>query len=176
MFYSLKQLIRQLLLSIASSSLTSVKYRLMIYKLLGMKLGEGVFIEPDVSFYNTDLSKIRLGDRVYINHHVVFDNFASIVIDADVAIGMGTKLITSTHYFGPETRRGGRGYKLPVTIGRGCWIGASAVILPGVVIGDGSIVGAGAVVNQMIEENGLYVGVPAKRVRDLVVEEEFVTL
>lgn len=55
----------------------------------------------------------------------------------------------------------------PITVGKGCWIGANAIILPGVTIGDGCIIGAGAVVNKDCAPNGLYVGVPTKRVRDL---------
>lgn len=134
-----------------------------------MQLGEGVFIEPDVYCFDPDLSNINLGDRVYINRNVSFDNYAQISVGTDTAIGMGTTIVTSTHHLGPEHRRGGKGYKLPVSIGRGCWIGANVTILPGVKIGNGVVVGAGALVNRDLESNSVYAGVPAKLVRAIAV-------
>ncbi|MCR4913326.1 MAG: acyltransferase [Lactobacillus sp.] len=56
---------------------------------------------------------------------------------------------------------------MPVKIDDGCWIGANVTILPGVHIGKGCVIGAGAVVNKDCEPNGVYVGVPAKRIKDL---------
>ncbi|WP_249354641.1 DapH/DapD/GlmU-related protein [Rhodococcus sp. USK13] len=55
-------------------------------------------------------------------------------------------------------------------VGDGCWIGAGAIILPGVTVGEGCVVGAGAVVTRDCSPNGLYVGSPARRVRDLDTE------
>ena len=80
---------------------------------------------------------------------------------------MGVKLITSFHEFGPSRQRAGPGAKAPITIGDGCWLGASAMVLPGVEIANGCIIGAGSVVVQNTKPNGLYVGVPAKRIKDL---------
>ena len=54
-----------------------------------------------------------------------------------------------------------------MTIGDGCWLGARAVVLPGVRIGAGSIVAAGALVTRDVPPNSLVAGVPAKLVRDL---------
>jgi acetyltransferase-like isoleucine patch superfamily enzyme len=54
----------------------------------------------------------------------------------------------------------------PITIGHDVWIGARAIILSGVTIGNGAIVGAGAVVSRDIEPYSINVGVPAKKVRD----------
>ena len=51
----------------------------------------------------------------------------------------------------------------PIEIGKHCWIGANAVILPGVKLGDRAIVGAGAVVTKSFPEDALLVGVPAKQ-------------
>ena len=56
---------------------------------------------------------------------------------------------------------------MPVKIDDGCQIGANVTILPGVHIGKEYVIGAGAVVNKDCEPNGVYVGVPAKRIKDL---------
>jgi acetyltransferase-like isoleucine patch superfamily enzyme len=80
---------------------------------------------------------------------------------------VGTLVLTSTHAIGPHHARLGDWRYLPVTIGAGCWIAARSVIMPGVTIGDGCIVAAGAVVLEDCEPDGLYAGVPARRIRDL---------
>lgn len=56
----------------------------------------------------------------------------------------------------------------PVSIGKYCWIGAGAKIMPGVTIGDWTIVGAGAVVTKSFPEGYTVIGgVPAKKIKDL---------
>ena len=53
----------------------------------------------------------------------------------------------------------------PVNIGKGCWIGEKAVILPGVTLGDKCIVAAGAVVNKSFPPYTLLGGVPARALK-----------
>lgn len=55
----------------------------------------------------------------------------------------------------------------PVHIGKNVWIGANAVILRGVSIGDGAIIAAGAVVNHDIPAYEVWGGIPAKKIREL---------
>jgi len=55
----------------------------------------------------------------------------------------------------------------PIVVGDGSWIGTRATVLAGVTVGDGCVIAAGAVVTDDCEPDGLYVGVPARRVRDL---------
>lgn len=54
-----------------------------------------------------------------------------------------------------------------ITVGDGCWIGTNVTILPGVNIRNGCVIGAGSLVTKDCEPNGLYVGVPAKRIKEL---------
>lgn len=58
------------------------------------------------------------------------------------------------------------------TIGRDCWIGAHAIIMVGVTIGDGAIVAAGSVVTKDIEPYWIYGGVPAKKIKRRFTDEE----
>lgn len=62
---------------------------------------------------------------------------------------------------------GGEEYTFPTLIKDGCWVGANVTIIPGVTIGEGCIIAAGAVVTKNCEPDGLYAGVPAKRIKDL---------
>jgi maltose O-acetyltransferase len=110
---------------------------------------------------------VQIGQGTFVNFGCVFDNLAPVRIGARCDIGMEAMFVTSTHApGGPERRAGAVGSK-PVTVGDGCWIGARAMVMPGVTVGDGCVVAAGAIVTRDCERHGLYAGVPAQRVRDL---------
>lgn len=76
-------------------------------------------------------------------------------------------IMTGTHHFGDARQRWGHDRSGPVVIGDGGWIGARVTVLPGVTIADGCVVGTGALVREDCEPDGIYVGVPARRARDL---------
>lgn len=59
-------------------------------------------------------------------------------------------------------------------IENGCWIGANVTVLPGVTIKSGTIVAAGAVVVRDCEGNCIYGGVPAKKIKNLPVDEKHI--
>lgn len=84
-----------------------------------------------------------------------------------VAIGPNCVFLGATHEFGDAQRRARKARGGDITIGNGCWIGGNVTILPGVMISEGCIIGAGSVVTKNTEKNSLYVGVPAKKVRNL---------
>jgi acetyltransferase-like isoleucine patch superfamily enzyme len=58
----------------------------------------------------------------------------------------------------------------PILIGKGCWIGTNAVILPGVQLGDNVKVGAGSVVTKSFGDNVTIAGVPAKIISGIIEE------
>lgn len=62
----------------------------------------------------------------------------------------------------PELREQLYQYNMPVHIGRNCWIGAGAVIMPGVSIGDNTVIGAGSVVTRDIPSNVVAAGNPCR--------------
>jgi maltose O-acetyltransferase len=121
-------------------------------------------IGPGCYFHS---SEIRIGSGSTINHGVHFENVARVTIGERCGLGIDTLVLTSHHPIAGSDQRFGPWSVLPVTIGDGCWIGARATILPGVTIGPGCIVAAGAVVNRDCAPDGLYAGVPARRIRDL---------
>jgi len=55
----------------------------------------------------------------------------------------------------------------PVTIGNNVWLGAGAIVLPGVTIGDGSVIGAGSVVTKDVPSNVLAFGAPCRVIRSV---------
>lgn len=55
----------------------------------------------------------------------------------------------------------------PIVIGNNVWIGAGAIVLPGVTIGDNAVVGAGSVVTKNVEANTVVAGDPAKPIKSV---------
>ena len=58
-------------------------------------------------------------------------------------------------------------FNIPVRIGKNVWIGAGAIVLPGVTIGDHSVIGAGSVVTKDIPPNVVAVGNPCRVLREI---------
>ncbi|KQU46709.1 acetyltransferase [Rhodococcus sp. Leaf278] len=110
---------------------------------------------------------LRLGAGAFVNHGCYFDTVADIDIGDGVFLSDHVRVLTSTHEVGAPTRRAGRLVGKPVTIGTGTWVGSGAVIMPGVRVGAGCIVGAGSLVTKDCDPDGVYVGSPAIRVRNL---------
>lgn len=88
-------------------------------------------------------------------------------IGDNCALGMGVLLCNSNHYTDNPEKRAGKVYAEPIVIEDGCWIGARAIVLPGMRIGKGTIIAAGAVVNKDCNPHSLYAGVPAKKIKSL---------
>ena len=98
------------------------------------------------------------------NFDVYIDNLG-VTIGKDVAIGPGVKIITSKHNTQNIWTWDDRE---PVNIGDRCWIGANAVILPGVTLGPHTVVGAGAIVTKSYPRGYcVLVGNPAKKIKDI---------
>lgn len=110
---------------------------------------------------------ISVGDSCFIARHVYIDASALVQIGNNVQIGPFVKLLTSTHEIGSADRRAGEPRSSRIVIEDGVWIGAGAIVLPGVTIRAGSVIGAGALVIADCEENTMYAGVPAREIRKI---------
>ncbi|EID80220.1 MULTISPECIES: acyltransferase [Rhodococcus] len=148
---------------VQASAFVPVWLRVLLLMAAGAKVW-GAGICSGCHFGSKD---VTMGLGTFVNRGVLFDGTAPITLGRQVAVGHRAQFITSTHEIGPSSGRGGRVVDRPIVIGDGCWIGAGAIILPGVTVGDGCVIGAGTVVTRDCEPNGLYAGSPARRVRDL---------
>ena len=106
-----------------------------------------------------------LGDGVFLNFNCVILDVCEVRIGALTQIGSGVQILAADHPRDPAQRRALLESGKPVTIGENCWIGAGALILPGVTIGDDAIVGAGAVVTRDVARGATAAGVPARALR-----------
>ena len=81
--------------------------------------------------------------------------------------GPNVIIATAGHPILPELRERAYQYNAPVHIGQNCWIGAGAIILPGIIIGDNVVVGAGSVVTMDLPSSVVEVGNPCKVLREV---------
>ena len=109
---------------------------------------------------------LRLGSDVYLGHNCYVGN-GPIVIGDEAVIGAQAILSGANHrHQAGSVRWSGSDYA-QLVIGKGVWVGARAIILSGVTVGDGSIVAAGAVVTKSVRPNVLVAGVPAREIRQI---------
>ena len=125
---------------------------------LRLKIGPGVAIHMHC-FFSGRL--IAVGDRTVINRGCYLDGRGGLEIGSDASISPECYLLSLTH--DPQDK-GFAGRAKPVVIGNRVWIGARALILPGVRIGEGAIVGAGAVVTKDVESFTIVAGNPARKI------------
>jgi maltose O-acetyltransferase len=138
-----------------------LRWRLM--RLIGFDVRRSS-IAPCCFFGST---RVAIGEGSHISYRCFFDGLDRVTIGRNCDIAMEVLFGTSTHRIGDARRRGGESIKAPVIVGDGVWIGARAMVMPGVTVGDGCVIGAGSIVTKDCQPNGLYVGAPARRVQDL---------
>lgn len=94
----------------------------------------------------------------YIGRECLFDQEVPELITVEANVTISSRVIVMAH-------DSHRGIVAPIRICRGAFIGAGAIILPGVVVGEGAVVGAGAVVTKSVPAGEVAVGNPARLLR-----------
>ena len=134
------------------------------------EIGEGCYIEPP--FYaNWGGKHVHFGKKIYANFHLTLVDDTHIYVGDHTMFAPNVTVATAAHPISPALREKGYQYNLPVHIGRNCWIGTGAVILPGVTIGDNTVVGAGSVVTKDLPANVVAVGNPCRILREISEED-----
>ena len=128
------------------------------------ELGKDCYIEPPL-YTNWGGRHVHFGDRVYANFGLTLVDDTHIYVGSYTMFGPHVTVATAGHPILPELRRQNYQYNAPVRIGENCWIGAGAVLLPGVTIGDNVVIGAGSVVTKDIPSNVVAVGNPCRVLR-----------
>lgn len=123
----------------------------------------GLWIQPP--FYCDYGSNMVLGEKVFFNFNCVVLDVAQVTIGNRTLCGPNVQLYTATHPLNYHQRASGLEYAKPITIGDDVWIGGSAVICPGVSIGDRSVIGAGSVVTSDIPADVFAAGNPCRVIK-----------
>ena len=142
------------ILHILMGHVPSNKLRVNILKSLGADINGDVYIGQDLLIPNAGDGQI---DQLHIEDQVAISPRVTIVLNVDPRPSPLQKIYT------PKVS--------PITIKRGAWIGAGAIILQGITIGECSVVAAGAVVTRDVPPYTVVAGVPAKVVKDLLTDK-----
>ncbi len=140
--------------------------RQAMMKKMFAEVGKDCYIESPFHS-NMGGAHVHLGDNVYLNFGVTMVDDTHIYIGSKTMFGPNVVVATAGHPILPELRAQGYQYNAPVHIGENCWIGAGALIMPGVTIGDNVVIGAGSVVNKDIPSNTVAVGNPCRVLREV---------
>ena len=135
--------------------------RSLLERIWGQSLDASVRMFPP--FYTAFGKTTRVGKNVFVNFGCTFLDQGGITLEDGVFIGPESKILTEAHPEQPEILHTLQ--TEPVVIRRKAWIGAGAIILPGVTVGENAIVAAGAVVTKDVPDNTIVAGVPAKTLR-----------
>lgn len=165
------------------------RFRVLLFRMLGMQMGsrnrfeagrarrvnlikmgnlnhftEGWFLWPEDLPSNE--KKIVIGNNNYFNKSLMIDACGVVTIGNNCMFGPDVYITDSNHVYGmgvdPHDGPMNRGR---VTIGNCCWIGAKAVILKDVELGDYCVVAAGAVVTKSFPPGSIIAGVPARVIK-----------
>jgi galactoside O-acetyltransferase len=125
--------------------------------------GHDVRLRMPVVVYHPEA--LSFGDEVDVGEFVVLRASGGLTIGSRVLIAAQAVLTTRSHP--EELPRFGRVVDAPIVIEDDVWIGAGAIVLPGVTIGRGAIVAAGAVVTSSVAPMTIVGGVPARPIRSI---------
>ena len=129
--------------------------------------GNGLKVFGNVDIFGGE--KIVIGKNCKLNSQVILNGRSGITIGDDVTISPGAKILSTGYDLDVFFNSGERIHKedVPIYIGNHCWIGAGAIILPGVQItGEYVVIGAGSVVTKNIPENRVVIaGNPARIIK-----------
>ncbi|MGI6109292.1 MAG: DapH/DapD/GlmU-related protein [Eubacteriaceae bacterium] len=152
---------KEVLASFNASSLDMEKRLYLLTVLFGKPTR--AWIEPP--FYCCYGTNITIGEGSYLNFNCNFVDDGKITIGRKVMFGPAVTIATVGHPVNPEMRE--YMYTDPVVIEDNCWIGAAAVICPGVTIGRNSVIGAGSVVTRDVPPNSVAAGNPCRVIREI---------
>ena len=136
-----------------------------LLRLFGAKIGAGVVCKPGMNIKYP--WKLEIGDHTWIGERVWIDNLAPVEIGKNVCISQGAMLLTGNHDYASST------FDLTVkkiVLEDGVWIGAHALICPGVICHSHSVLSVKSVATRSLEPYKIYQGNPAVFVKDRVIE------
>ncbi len=143
-----------------SHLITSSAFRCSLLRMFGAKVGRGVYIKPGLRvkfpWY------LEIGDCSWLGEDLWIDNLARVKIESHCCLSQGAYLCTGNHDWSAVNMRL---FCRPIICSRGSWVGAKAIVCPGVEIGAGAIVTAGSVVTKSVPGMEIHAGNPAKFVK-----------
>lgn len=134
--------------------------KVFLLRLFGAKIGWNVCIKPSVNIKYPWL--LSIGNNVWIGESVWIDNLADVVIEDNVCISQGAMLLCGNHNYKKETFDLITG---KIILKEGSWVGARAVVCPGVTLNIGAVLSVGSIASKSLDENYIYQGIPAVKIK-----------
>ncbi|MFT5265762.1 MAG: putative colanic acid biosynthesis acetyltransferase WcaF, partial [Polaribacter sp.] len=132
------------------------KIKISILRLFGATIGKGVNLKPFVSIkYPWHLT---IGDHCWIGEGVWIDNLVEVKLEDNVCISQGAMLLTGNHDYSKISFDLMTG---KIVLESGVWVGAKAIVGPGVRAGSHMVLSAGSVAGNDLKAYGIYQGNPA---------------
>ena len=151
---------------VQTSLLPISSLKVSVLRLFGAKIGQGVRIKNGVRVKFP--WRLSIGDHSWIGENAWIDNLAPVVIEDNVCLSQGVYLCTGNHDWRSPTfdlRLG------EIRLQQGSWIGAKAVVGPGLTVGRGAILTLGGVATRSLDAMTIYTGNPAIAVKKRVIDE-----
>lgn len=145
----------------------SSRLKVFVLRAFGARIGVGAGLKPGVSVkYPWNL---RIGDHSWIGENVWLDSLAPIEIGAHCCVSQDAYFCTGNHdwtdpHFGLIIK--------PIVLENGAWVGARAVVLPGVTLASHAVLSAGSVLSANAEPYTIYAGNPAVAIKKRVIKEQ----
>ena len=137
----------------------------ILLRLFGAKIGTGVMFKPGINIKYP--WKLIVGDYSWIGEKVWIDNLTTIEIGKNVCISQGAMLLTGNHNYSSST------FDLiikKIILEDGVWIGAHAIVCPGVICESHAVLAVNSVATKNLETYKIYQGNPAVFIKDRIVE------
>ena len=157
---------RKLVKILNDSDPEDTEYRVSLIRKIFGKAGKNFWVEPP--FFCDYGTNIEVGDDVFFNFNCVVLDVVKVTLGDRVFVATNVQFYPATHPLDSKSRGEMWEYGKPISIGNDVWIGGSAVICPGVSIGDRTVIAAGAVVTKSFPADVLIGGNPARVIKHLV--------
>lgn len=136
-------------------------------------IGDNVKMSKNISAFGSPQFPLVIGSDTYIGMNSILNGYAaSLIIGSNVSIAQNVNIMTDSGPNASEQLQ--KVFPLihsEIVIGNHCWIGASAIIMPGVTLGDYCVVAAGSFVNQSYPDYSVIGGTPSRLIRSFSKEE-----
>lgn len=145
---------------------SEMKKRQEMLKDMFAEIGENCYIEPPFHA-NWGGKHVHFGNNVYANFGLTMVDDTHIYVGDCTMFGPNVIVASAGHPIRPDLRAKAYQYNFTVHIGKNCWIGAGAILVPGITVGDNVVIGAGSVVTKDIPSNSVAVGNPCRVLREV---------
>lgn len=139
--------------------------KIALLKIFGAKIGKGLVLKNNVCIKFP--WKLTVGDNVWIGEYAWIDNLDKVTIGNNVCISQGALLLTGNHDY---TLTSFDYRNAPIVIEDGAWVGAKAIVCPGVTVKTHAILTVGSIATKNLNEFCIYQGNPAQFIRKRIIK------